>query len=141
MEKVRCPYCGTEMIFCKVYGDWNDPEPIEGFYECGDCGSRSPEAEPEDAHAAARARWQEPNRVLTLEEVLALDLDGATCVEERKNGAIEVILNRDILEEFAEVVREGEYELAKKAYGHFSRAWRRRPTDEERRTAKWGDEG
>ena len=61
----RCPYCGTPMV-------WE--EKIEGtcWYECYKCGATAPTEETvQAAYAAAMQRWQEPNRVLTLEEIIS----------------------------------------------------------------------
>lgn len=141
MNKVKCPYCGAEMAL----RDWHDIFFGKGnFFECV-CGAKSPiKASPDTAHAAAMERYVEPNRVLTFEEIMNLDPDGTTCVEERRTGAIKVILNFEILEGFAEVLRDGGQDAVKKAHGHsygrFSRAWLRRPTDEERAGAGWVDE-
>lgn len=72
----RCPYCGSEMnenLF--AYGNgggWCN-------FECPNCGATSPKKENSEscnkaefaAYFVAKKRWQEPNRVLTLDEVTA----------------------------------------------------------------------
>lgn len=145
MDKVtpKCPYCGTETELDRTYKSMIAPEAgVTYWYSCDVCGSESPRCNsPESAHAAAMRRYVEPNRVLTFEEIMNLDPDGTTCVEERRTGAIKVILNFDILEGFAEVLRDGGQDAVKKAHGHsygrFSRAWLRRPTDDERASMPW----
>lgn len=66
MDKVRCPWCGTGMVL----RDWHDVFFGKGnFFECV-CGAKTPiKASPDTTRAAAMQRWQEPSRVLTLEEV------------------------------------------------------------------------
>nr|DAF31736.1 MAG TPA: HTH-type transcriptional regulator [Caudoviricetes sp.] len=60
-----CPYCGDEMKK-RVLSDYK----TLCFWLCPKCSATSPSANTaEDAYAAAMNRWQEPNRVLTLEEV------------------------------------------------------------------------
>ena len=136
MDKVWCPYCGAEMVL----RDWHDVFFGKGnFFECV-CGAKTPiKASPDAAHAAAMQRWQEPNRVLTLEEILALDPDGATCVESRR-GEIEAQLNSELRNEVAAVIEDYGTDNARKMYGKYARAWLRRPTDEERAGAGWVDE-
>lgn len=59
----RCPYCGTPMV---------GEERIERayWYKCYKCGATAPTEETvQTAYISAMQRWQEPNRVLTLEEV------------------------------------------------------------------------
>lgn len=145
MDKVtpKCPYCGTEMELDRTYKSMMMPGASGVFwYSCDVCGAEAPRCNSEEsAHAAAMERYVEPNRVLTFEEIMNLDPDGTTCVEERRTGAIKVILNFEILEGFAEVLRDGGQDAVKKAHGHsygrFSRAWLRRPTDEERASTPW----
>lgn len=57
MNEVLCPYCGGEMR--RVMTIWSDGE----WYECKDCGSRSPVVRPsnyDDALKAALARESVP---------------------------------------------------------------------------------
>lgn len=59
---VMCPYCGHKMVHQYVYGDH--------FFRCSKCRAVAPDKDTEaEAYTAAMQRWQEPNRVLTLEEV------------------------------------------------------------------------
>ena len=59
MDKVRCPYCGAEMVL----RDWHDVFFGKGnFFECV-CGAKSPiKASPDAARAAAMRRYQQENR-------------------------------------------------------------------------------
>ena len=59
----RCPYCGEHMgLECNTKNMY--------WYECYKCGATTPQEGAEQAaYEAAMNRWQEPNRVLTLESV------------------------------------------------------------------------
>lgn len=58
----RCPYCGHKMGRYYAYDDF--------FFRCPKCRVASPDRDTEaEAYAAAMQRWQEPNRVLAMEEV------------------------------------------------------------------------
>lgn len=69
MDKVTkpnpsCPYCGSEM------DHWYSLAIGRQHYVCPECYASSPAKGDElEAYAAAMQRWQEPNRVLTMEEV------------------------------------------------------------------------
>jgi len=134
MDKVRCPYPhGGEM---KLIAEYRETY-TKYNYACS-CGARSPSCTtPDAAYAAAMQRYEPENRVLTLLEVLTLDLDGATCIEDKASGEIEAMLNSEILGEFEELRRSEGIDAASKAYGRFSRAWLRRPTDAEREAVEW----
>lgn len=61
----RCPYCGGEMKK-RVLSDYK----TLCFWLCPKCSATSPSAgTAEEAYTAAMQRWQESNRVLTMEEV------------------------------------------------------------------------
>jgi hypothetical protein len=142
MNKVCCPYCGGIMTL--AVDSYSDGTVAGAYYECLDCKAGSPYIEDagdaedikEAAHAAAMQRWREPNRVLTLEEILALDPNGATCVESRR-GEIEAQLNSELQNEANATVEDYGIDNARKMYGKYARAWLRRPTDEERAGAGW----
>ena len=90
MDKVtpKCPYCGTGMEISKY--DVQEGGVIGYQYFCEMCDGTSPIMETKDAaYAAAMRRYQPENRVLTLLEVLTLDPDGATCIEDKASGEIE----------------------------------------------------
>lgn len=59
----RCPYCGEHMgLECNTKNAY--------WYECYKCGATTPQEEAEQAaYEAAMNRWQEPNRVLTRDEL------------------------------------------------------------------------
>ena len=60
----RCPYCGGEMDH--TYGCTIEKH----YYICSKCRAISPAKSGEhEAYEAAMQRWQEPNRVLTLDEL------------------------------------------------------------------------
>lgn len=62
----RCPYCGEEMDH--TYGCTIEKH----YYICSKCRAISPAKSGEhEAYEAAMRRWQEPNRVLTLEEIIS----------------------------------------------------------------------
>lgn len=71
----RCPYCGSKMrhkqsLVCRT--EDVDVMVMLHWYECTneECESESPARNTaEEAYKAAMARWQEPNHVLTLEEL------------------------------------------------------------------------
>lgn len=72
---VFCPYCGSKMllkigIFDLLETDGNCV--LRYWYKCtnAECESKSPTGRTaEEAYKAAMTRWQEPNKVLTLEEL------------------------------------------------------------------------
>lgn len=141
-EKVLCPYCGTEMFYyernVKGYR-------FMGYYFCRECRSRAPRIDnigidacdmKDTAKAAALQRYVEPNRVLTVEECVALDPDGATCVESSR-GEIETQLNQEIINETSGMIEMYGLQNAKKLYGKYGRCWLRSPTDEERQSVAW----
>lgn len=71
MDKVTkpnpsCPYCGSEM------DHWYSLAIGRQHYVCPECYASSPAKGDElEAYTAAMQRWQEPNRVLTLEEIIS----------------------------------------------------------------------
>lgn len=71
----RCPYCGAEMNLEDnedvLFGLFADEEKMY-WYQCNTplCGIHSPTNHTKvGAYRAAMSRWQEPNRVLTLDEL------------------------------------------------------------------------
>lgn len=146
----RCPYCGSEMnenLF--AYGNgggWCN-------FECPNCGATSPKKENSEscnkaefaAYFVAKKRWQEPNRVLTLEEVTA---------DTEKEDWSFMWIERKYDEKYALqycgwyatdtwvilVLPADEkkiYEL-KSDYGKTWRCWLRKPTLEEMAETPWG---
>lgn len=57
----RCPYCGHKMLHQYAYGDH--------FFCCPKCRAVASDKAEKPAYTAAMQRWQESNRVLTMEEV------------------------------------------------------------------------
>lgn len=59
-----CPYCGEHMgLECNTKNMY--------WYECYKCGATTPQEGAEQAaYEAAMNRWQEPNRVLTMDEII-----------------------------------------------------------------------
>lgn len=148
----RCPYCGSEMnenLF--AYGNgggWCN-------FECPNCGATSPKKENSEscnkaefaAYFVAKKRWQEPNRVLTLDEVTA---------DAEKEDWSFIWIERKYDEKYALqycawyatstwvilVLPANEkkiYEL-KSDYGKTWRCWLRKPTLEEMAETPWGGE-
>lgn len=146
----RCPYCGSEMnenLF--AYGNgggWCN-------FECPNCGATSPKKENSEscnkaefaAYFVAKKRWQEPNRVLTMEEVTA---------DTEKEDWSFMWIERKYDEKYALqycgwyatdtwvilVLPADEkkiYEL-KSDYGKTWRCWLRKPTLEEMAETPWG---
>ena len=116
MDKVRCPWCGAEMVL----RDWHDIFFGKGnFYECV-CGAKSPiKASPDVARAAAMQRFIAHDK----------QIDGVCgncrwCVESDKTNRMFCTFHGD----------EAEFET-------FADNWcsdfTRRPTDEERAGAGW----
>lgn len=68
--KPRCPLCGEELCLDYVFA-LNDIErhDLKWYYYCK-CGLWFPLMDtPEEALSTAQKRWQEPNRVLTMNEL------------------------------------------------------------------------
>lgn len=71
---VFCPYCGAKMLLKNEIFNLQatDGNRARYWYRCRNegCESESPARNTaEEAYKAAMARWQEPNHVLTLEEL------------------------------------------------------------------------
>lgn len=137
----RCPYCGTPMI---------GEEKIEGayWYECYKCGATAPTEETvQAAYAAAMQRWQEPNRVLAMEEVEdACELDNETVllwVEFNCNGVCTLAYQYCTMGEAIATVYmirpydEVETDFSKMEYRKKWRCWLRKPTQKEMATMPW----
>lgn len=139
----RCPYCGGEMKK-RVLSDYK----TLCFWLCPKCSATSPSAgTAEYAYTAAMQRWQEPNRVLAMEEVEdACELDNETVllwVEFNCNGVCtlayqyctmgEAIATVDMIRPYDEV----ETDFSKMEYRKKWRCWLRKPTQEEMATMPW----
>lgn len=155
----RCPYCGAEMRLEDnedvIFGLFADEEKMY-WYQCNtpSCGIHSPANHTkEGAYKAAMKRRQEPNRVLTLEEVFVIassdyntpEQETVLWLERRvEEGGYATIPN--IFAEDGKIVAEFsgigfEVALITEGYGKHWRCWRRKPTKNERETAPWEDEG
>ena len=147
----RCPWCGAEMTLEDnedvLFGLFADEEKMY-WYSCdaASCGIHSPARKTKaGAYKAAMARWQEPNRVLTLDEVTA---------DAEKEDWSFIWIERKYDEKYALqycawyatstwvilVLPANEkkiYEL-KSDYGKTWRCWLRKPTLEEMAETPWG---
>ena len=141
---VVCPYCGHKMVHQYVYGDH--------FFRCPKCRAVAPDKDTEaEAYEAAMQRWQEPNRVLTLEEVQCLayveyDRHHVLSVEYRAiiKGAENVFRpcviahDRMRMVEIWEIYDGARMTLMEKSmYGKSWRCWLRKPTQEEMEDTSW----
>ena len=157
----RCPYCGAEMfILCSEILGWSeeddDNEPNLYWYRClnDDCGCTSPaKRTEEEAYNEAVKCYEEPNRVLTLEEVLKIACDDYNTPEQEivlwlerrgEEGGYATIPN--IFAEDGKNVLEFsgigfDVALITECYGKYGRCWRRKPTKNERENTPWEDEG
>lgn len=146
----RCPYCGAEMSLENnedvLFGLFADEERMY-WYQCNAplCGIHSPARHTEaDAYKAAIARWQEPNRVLTLEEVIAdANADSWKFEWVERKGEKDIIhqtcpfsvnTERTI---FASPGDKRIYRGDNSNYGETWRSWLRKPTPEEMANTPW----
>lgn len=132
----RCPYCGAPMV---------GEERIERayWYKCYKCGATAPTEETvQTAYISAMQRWQEPNRVLTLEEVREHCKQGADAaplwVEFSGFPSASHWMVVDIPDEVfcTDTVRNfcmSYVNVYKKSW----RCWLRKPTQEEMATMLW----
>ncbi len=149
-----CPYCGAEMTLENnedvLFGLFGEEKMY--WYQCNtpSCGIHSPVNHTKVGayRAAAMARWQKPNRVLTLEEVLVTAYDEYNTEqetvmyledrEEYEGYAIVTDLEADgskILFEFSGI--GGGVKHNEKDYGSIWRCWLRKPTKEESKAVAW----
>ena len=150
----RCSYCGAEMSLENnedvLFGLFADEERMY-WYQCNapSCGIHSPARHTEaDAYKAAIARWQEPNRVLTLEEITA-DANA----DSWKFEWVELKGEKDIIHQtcpfssntertiFASPGDKRIYRGDNSNYGVTWRSWLREPTKREKEDTPWEDEG
>lgn len=138
---VLCPYCGHKMVHQYVYGDH--------FFRCPKCRVASPDRDTEaEAYAAAMQRWQEPNRVLTLEEIIDKVFDAISGVPvwvEHINDTVQKLawkLSGWQVVRGAErcvLIFETEYRVNTRNINKTWRCWLRKPTLEEMEAAPWGN--
>lgn len=137
----KCPWCGKEMEPDRSYKSMLAPGVGRMFwYSCDPCGSVSPRCDsPESAYFAAMARWVEPNRVLTLEEVAEMDDSRSIYFETNGFGSDRgAVFESSVVCAQETFCDEDESAYARKEYGVKVRCWLRRPTDEERKAVGWG---
>lgn len=150
---VFCPYCGAKMLLKNEIFNLQatDGNRARYWYRCRNegCECDSPTRETaEEAYKAAMKRRQEPNRVLTLDEVLEIACDDYNTEQETvmyfeyredyEGYAIVTDLETDgskILLEFSGIGGGGKQN--EKDYGSL---WRK-PTKNERENTPWEDEG
>lgn len=154
---VFCPYCGAKMLLKNEIFNLQatDGNRARYWYRCRNegCECDSPTRETaEEAYKAAMKRRQEPNRVLTLDELLEIACDDYNTEQETvmyleyredyEGYAIVTDLETDgskILLEFSGIGGGGKQN--EKDYGSLWRCWRRKPTKNERENTPWEDEG
>lgn len=163
----KCPYCGAKMKIEKpLFVTQYEEIPLgtnAGWCTqatCDECGAASPfisgmETE-KDAYEVAREkamrRWQEPNRVLTLEEVMAdaYAEDWSFELIEKKNHIyqcyhiyqccpLDVTAESIIFVAAGIGIKDGIY-MKKSEYGVTWRCWLREPTREEMDETPWEGE-
>lgn len=146
---VSCPYCGSKMLLKTGTFDFLEPNGIcvRHWYECTneECESESPTGRTEeDAYEAAMVRWQEPNRVLTLDEITAdANADSWKFEWVERKGEKDIIhqtcpfsvnTERTI---FASPGDKRIYRGDNSNYGETWRCWLRKPTPEEMANTPW----
>lgn len=136
---VICPYCGGEMRHKTV----EFQHVLFHFFECewGACGGTSPKhLTLEKAYKAAVTRWQEPNRVLTLEEVkdAYFNMKKPICCELMWLNKKKIAWIADAAVPWGNVAHIMERQEPKwKNYGKTWRCWLRQPTPEEMANTPW----
>lgn len=149
IEKVLCPYCGSEMVvIISIYLDspgWVGQTlcPGKGCNALGPrvTGYKTKAAAKAAALAAAQARYLPPNRPLTLDEVKALDADEVgdiPCFIE-----VEPTEYKEDPDDFDPRLRAGmvsKHALDRAFCNKSYRVWLRKPTQAEMDAAGWGEE-
>lgn len=136
---VFCPYCGGEMRHKTV----EFSHVLFHFFECerGTCGGTSPEhLTLEEAYNAAMKRYEEPNRVLTLEEVkdAYFNMKKPICCELMWLNKKKIAWIADAAVPWGNVAHIMERQEPKwKDYGETWRCWLREPTPEEMANTPW----
>lgn len=142
----RCPYCGAEMTLEDnedvLFGLFADEEKMY-WYQCNapSCGIHSPANHTKaGAYKAAMKRYEEPNRVLTLEEVkdAYFNTEKPICCELMWRVKKKIAWIADAAVPWGNVAHIVEkLEPKWKEYGKTWRCWLRKPTDEEREAIPW----
>lgn len=154
-EVPRCPYCGAKMRLEDsedvLFGLFADEEKMY-WYQCNapSCGIHSPANHTKvGAYKAAMKRYEKPNRVLTLEEVMAdaYAEDWSFELIEKKNHIyqcyhiyqccpLDVTAESIIFVAAGIGIKDGIY-MKKSEYGVTWRCWLREPTREEMDETPW----
>lgn len=144
MDKPKCPYCGAEM---RYYERRIKGYEYMGYYFCRKCESRAPRVNnfgidaadmKEVAEALAAQRYQEPNRVLTLNELAEMEDCHSIYFETTGLGwDCGSVFESSVACAKETFCDEDEGAGAKKEYGVKVRCWLRRPTGEERQNTPW----
>nr|DAJ42255.1 MAG TPA: cysteine-rich protein [Caudoviricetes sp.] len=131
---VICPYCGGEMRHKTV----EFQHVLFHFFECewGACGGTSPKhLTLGKAYKAAMTRWQEPNKVLTLEE---LQTYIGYAWYEGDHKWYHSSFDYPVWIEDGKYNYEGDLYDIPDVEGRF---WLRKPTKNEQENTPWEDEG
>lgn len=154
----RCPWCGAEMKANKGDVFTTDDNGWVGRLSCDECGANSSfvydKATKKEAVDALRELKpkEEPNRVLTLGEVLEIaneneDWYNRVCWLERGKKSLiypgcikEGYTLGDMYLSFDEIISEDSDYYNTKEYGEKWRCWLRNPTEQERTETPWEGE-
>lgn len=139
MNKVNCPYCGTEMTVCAdlCCGD------IERYYYCPECQAQTPHVFKGSEFAAYAATMRKPTqKPMTLEEALEKRF---VWLEERTPDGVKsphVVFfkentskNRHLKDLNPTLVWLKP--VSDESYGRYYRMWAERPTLYEREATEW----
>ena len=133
----KCPYCGAEMSLEDnedvLFGVFSDEEKMY-WYQCNapSCGIHSPANHTKaGAYKAAMKRYEEPNRVLTLDE---LQTYIGYAWYEGDHKWYHSSFDYPVWIENGKYNYEGDLYDIPDVEGRF---WLRKPTEDEREAAKW----
>lgn len=150
-NKVFCPYCGAEMNIM------NDAMSLFGiknaiklyWYKCSnkDCESESPAKETEEkAYKAAVKRYEEPNRILMIDEMTSakrcfVEWKGTFDVEECGAAIVVSDINPETWKEEKKLklyMKSGAiYNRDLSSYGVTVRCWKKNPTSDDYDNVEW----
>lgn len=137
----RCPYCGHKMGRYYAYDDF--------FFRCPKCRVASPDRDTEaEAYEAAMQRWQEPNRVLAMEDLALLLQDALAGVPvwlQHKDDTEDYLRWRrsgwhiltDVHTERKEILFDNDILFEDTNMGIMWRVWLRQPTQKEMEAVPW----
>lgn len=139
---VFCPYCGAKMLLKNEIFNLQatDGNRARYWYRCRNegCECDSPTRKTaEEAYKAAMRRWQEPNRVLTLDELK--HYNGFIWCESRDGEVFEPGWVEDM---YVYVMECETINLCSENIDWSEgRCWLRKPTEQEMENTPWEDEG